>query len=185
MNPKLMKKLLFPGFLVACFLLVSCEVPTESYDNPLDTETAEEEGFETPALVFFPDEVSANVGASVTLEVFAMEVENLAGSHIQLDYDKNKLQLLSLNSGDLFAGASELIFLYEDDPASGTIALYTSFLGGANISVSGSGSLASLVMTTMTAGQSTVTYSTECELVDPDEVAIEIKSFGEGVVNAQ
>ena len=67
MNPKLMKKLLFPGFLVACFLLVSCEVPTESYDNPLDTETAEETGFETPALVFFPDEVSVNVGASVTL----------------------------------------------------------------------------------------------------------------------
>jgi hypothetical protein len=185
MNATLMKKQLYTGFLVACFLFVSCEVPTENFDNPLDSETAEEEGFETPALVFFPDEVSVNVGGSVTLEVFAMEVENLAGSHIQLDYDKNKLQLLSLNPGDLFAGASELIFLYEDDPATGTIDIFTSFLGDDTVSVSGTGSLASLVMTTTTTGQSTVTYSTECELVDPDDVAIEIKGFGVGVVNAQ
>jgi hypothetical protein len=40
-------------------------------------------------------------------------------------------------------------------------------------------------MTTTTTGQSTVTYSTECELVDPDDNPIEIKSFGQGVVDAQ
>ncbi len=180
-----MQKYLIPSFLITCILFVSCEVPTESYDNPLDTETAEEEGFETPALVFFPDEVSVNLGASVTLEVFAMEVENLAGSHIQLSYDKSKLQLLSLNTGDMFAGASELIFLYEDDPSTGTIDIYTSFLGGDTVAVSGTGSLASLVMTAMTAGQSTVTYTAECELADPDDNPIEIKGFGDGVIDAQ
>ena len=180
-----MKNFIIPSLFITYILFVSCEVPTESYDNPLDTETAEEEGFETPALVFFPDEVSVNLGASVTLDVFAMEVENLAGSHIQLSYDKSKLQLLSLNTGDMFSGASELIFLYEDDPSTGTIDIYTSFLGGDTISVSGTGSLASLVMTTMTAGQSTLTYTAECELADPDDNPIEIKGFGKGVVNAQ
>lgn len=185
MNKTLIQKCTLTSVWVTCLIFFSCEIPTKVYDNPLDIEEAEEEGFETPALVFFPDEVSVNVGASVTLEVFAMEVENLAGSHIQLGYDKNKLQLLSLNPGNLFAAASELIFLYEDDPTTGTIDIFTSFLGGDTVSVSGTGSLASLVMTTTTAGQSTVSYTTECQLADPDNNPIEIMGFGEGVVNAQ
>ena len=43
------------------FLLMACEkVPEEVYDNPLDLEVVEEKGIETPALMFFPDEININ-----------------------------------------------------------------------------------------------------------------------------
>ncbi|MCH7763773.1 MAG: T9SS type A sorting domain-containing protein [Candidatus Marinimicrobia bacterium] len=44
------------------WIFPSCEVPTESYDNPLDEEAAQEEGMEMPTLVFFPDEINVNSG---------------------------------------------------------------------------------------------------------------------------
>ena len=42
-------------------LLMACvESPKEVYDNPLDIEAITEEGIETPALMFFPDEININ-----------------------------------------------------------------------------------------------------------------------------
>ena len=51
--------------------------------------------------------------------------------------------------------------------------------------LSGTGSLAQIVFTSITAGTSNLTYGLDCELVTPGDDAIEIKGFGEGVVNAQ
>ena len=46
-------------------LLMACEkVPEEVYDNPLDIEFITEEGIETPALMFFPDEININTNQS-------------------------------------------------------------------------------------------------------------------------
>ena len=59
------------------------------FSNPLDPVTAEEVGFLTPAIVFFPSEVTvAEVYEEVTLDVHAMEVSNLGGAHIQVSYNK-------------------------------------------------------------------------------------------------
>jgi len=168
--------------LVIAFLFMACEIPTEVYENPLDVENGV---FEMPALVFFPDTVDVNIGGSVTLKVFAMEVNNLSGSHIQVSYNKNKLQLLSVNEGDFFSGAEDLIFLTENNPATGVLDIYTSFLGGDTVSVSGTGSLADLVLTATSSGMSSVTYTGACELANPDDNTIEIKGFGVGVVDAQ
>ena len=82
------------------FFILSCSSPTDINDNPLDPEEAAEQGFSTPALVFFPAEVSTVLGGSFTLNVFAMEVDNITGSFIQISYDKTKLSLLSLNQGE-------------------------------------------------------------------------------------
>ncbi len=178
LSPKIYRGV-FPSLI---FLFFACEIPTEVYDNPLDVEN---DVFDTPAMVFFPDTVTVNVGGSVTLNVFAMEITNLSGSHIQVNYNKNKLQLLSVNEGEFFSGADNLIFIFENDPTTGTIDIYTSFLGGDTISVSGTGSLANLVLTATSSGMSSVTYTGACEFADPDDNPIEIKGFGEGVVNAQ
>ena len=160
-------------------------MPTEVYDNPLDEEEAEEKGIETPALVFFPDSVSVNVGGTVSIQVFAMGVENLGGSYVQVTYDKNKLSLSSVSVGDFFQGGADPIFLYEDDDGSGTIDIFTSFLGTDSVSVSGTGSLAFIIFNTTAPGQSSLQYTSECELVDPDDNTIEINGFGEGVINAE
>ena len=167
------------------FFLLSCSTPTKFNGNPLDPEEAAEQGFSTPALVFFPAEVSTVLGGSFTLNVFAMEVDNITGSFIQISYDKTKLSLLSLNQGDFYAVTSELWFYYDDDAEAGLIDIYSGFLGVDSASVSGTGQLASLVFTTLVGGESTVSFTTESKFADPQNNPIEILGFGECVVDAQ
>ena len=170
--------------LLILILLLSCEVPTEVYENPLDEEASLEEGIETPALVFFPDEINVNTGETFTVSVFALDVENVAGAYINLDYDQNKLLLMAINPGTFFSDLQDPLYFTETEN-SGTIELYTIFLGADSTSVSGTGSFMSIVFSASAGGTSTLTYSTDSELVDPDDNPIEIKGFGEGVVNAQ
>jgi len=173
-------KLLLPVIL---FLWWSCEeLPTEVYDNPIDDE---ETPLDLPALVFFPDSVNVQLGTGTTLEVFAMGLENLSGAYIQVEYDQNRLSLLSLNVGDFFETAEEITFFTEHDEVTGVVDIYTSYLGADSVSVDGTGSLAYLVFTTTMAGLTNVTYTANCELVDPDNTPIVIASFGEGVINAE
>ncbi len=161
------------------------EVPVLALTNPLDSETASETGLSTPALVFFPDSVSVSLGLSVPTKVYAMEVENLGVAHVQFSYNTNLLTVTSITAGDFFQGSQDPIFLVEDDPEAGTIDIYTSFLGTEATSVSGTGSLAIITFSTKAAGKTTLIYSTDSILLDPDSNPIDIKGFGEGVIDAQ
>ena len=60
-----------------------------------------------------------------------------------------------------------------------------SFLGIDSVSVTGTGNLAYLIFSTTAPGQSSLQYTSECELVDPDDNTLEIKGFGEGIVDAK
>ena len=182
--PLLLLLLLLPLLLL---LSVSCEVevPTQVFENPLDVKAAEEQGVETPALVFFKDSISVNVGATVSIQVFALEVANVGGAHIQISYDNTKLSFSSVSSGDFLKGASQPLFVYDDDAASGTLDIYTTYLGTDSMSVSGTGSLASLVISTTASGQSTLKYTSDCEVVDPDDNPVVIKGYGEGIIDAK
>jgi len=175
--------------LLVCFLIfTSCdigEVPTASLGNPLDVEEAAQKGIDTPALVFFPDSVSTSTGSSVSLEVYALNVDNLGMAYLKINYDNSRLSLSSINPGEFLMSSQNPIFLYEDKSETGVIDIYTSFLGTDSASVSGTGNLAYLVFSTTTPGQSTLSYSTESELSDPDDNPIEVKGFGEGVIDAQ
>ena len=164
-------------------ILAGCpEIPEEDYDNPIDPGATL---IDTPALIIFPGLVTVNLGFSVTVEVFAKGVNNLSGAYIELNYDKDKLSLLSMGEGDFFQGAEETIFFIEDDPTTGTIEINTSYLGSDSTNVTGTGSLASLVFTTTVGGQSLITYTANCELLDPDDNLIVIEGYGAGVINAE
>ena len=166
--------------LLIFLLLMACDVPTEDYNNPLDLES----DMATPALVIFPNEVNVNIGGTVTMSVYALDVENVAGAYIKLDYDQNKLLLMTINPGTFFSDLQDPIYFTETEN-SGTIELYTAFLGADSTSVSGTGSFMSIVFSASAGGVSSLTYSPDCELADPDDNPIEIKGFGFGVVNAQ
>ena len=173
--------------LVSVLVFTSCdigEVPTASLGNPLDVEEAAQKGIDTPALVFFPDSISASTGSSVSLEVYALNVDNLGMAYLKINYDNSRLSLSSINPGEFLNSTQNPIFLYEDKSETGVIDIYTSFLG-TDISVSGTGNLAYLVFSTTTPGQSTLSYSSESELADPDDNPIQIKGFGEGIIDAQ
>jgi hypothetical protein len=173
--------------LLPLMTLMSCgqDVPPEDvYDNPLDED---EVTYETPALTFYPIDISIDLGSSQAVDVFVLDIENLAGSHVKLSYDKSKLSVLSMSVGEFFADALQApVFFAENDTETGTIEINTSFLGSDSVSVSGTGSLASIVFQLTTDGESSLTFDVaSCEFVDPDDSVIEIKGFGVGVVNAQ
>ena len=173
------------AFLILLLLLFSCgkEIPEEDvFENPLDEE---EVTYETPALTFYPVDISIDLGYSQTVDVFVLGVENLAGSYVKLSYDKSKLSVLSFSVGDFFADAAQApVFIAENDADNGIIEINTSFLGSDSVSVSGTGNLASIVFQSMADGESSLTFDAACEFVDSDDNAIEIKGFGVGVVNA-
>ena len=158
---------------------------SDVFTNPLDPVTAEETGFETPAVVFFPATATTSVGGGVTLDIHAMEVDSIAGSHIQVSYNKAKLALLSLSQGSFYDGAPEMLFYYEDDTNVGLIDIYSGFLGVDSAYVSGTGQLASMVFTTISAGVSTVSFTVLSEFVDPQDNPIEILGYGTSEVVAE
>ena len=167
----------------------NCEtLPPDVYENPLDTLATPVDGedpIETPALVFFPDEATVSVGYSVTVQVFALAVEDLAGAYIKIHYDQAKLNLLTVTEGNIFESGLGTIFIDENNIINGTLEIHTSYLGDDTVSVVGTGSIADLVFSSRSAGQTTLTYSTECAFVDPDNIPIAILGYGAGVINAQ
>lgn len=171
--------------ILSLSLLFSCgkEIPEEDvFENPLDEE---EVTYETPALTFYPVDISIDLGSSQTVDVFVLGVENLAGSYVRISYDKLKLQVLSMAVGEFFTDAAQApVFIAENDAENGIVEINTSFLGSYSVSVSGTGSLASIVFQSMADGESSLVFDTACEFVDSDDNAIEIKGFGVGVVNA-
>jgi len=156
--------------ILSLILFIGCnqgEVPTKFLDNPLDTEAASEKGINTPALVFFPDSASTTIGSTVSMEVYALGVEKLGMAYIKINYDDSRLS-----------------FLY-DNSVAGVIDIYTSFLSTDSVEVSGTGNMAYLVFQAKTPGVSKVTYSTDSEFADSDDNPIQIRGFGEGVIDAQ
>jgi hypothetical protein len=165
---------------ITLLLFIACEIPTESYENPLDVEAASDNGIETPALVFFPDEITISSGATFTVFVYGLMFENLAGSSIWIEFDKNRIQVSSVIQGDIFVDSqNEPIFFTEENNDDGWIKITTSFLGSDSTAIDVTGSIAQLTFTTVATGASTLTFGSQCEMVTPDDEALEIKGFGE------
>ena len=183
-----------PG-LCLLFFILSCSIPTDINDNPLDPEEAELLAFETPALVCFPASQTIPTGP-VTIKLFAMGVTDLSGAYIRVKYNKAKLNYTQTISGDFFADAQDPIFFYEHNSTEGTITVTTSFLGSDSVAVDGTGSLAEFQFTATSVGTSmlsivrdstgfTATDSSICELVGSNDQPIEILGYTDGVIIAQ
>ena len=91
--------------------------------------------------------------------------------------------LISINPGTFFSDLQDPLY-FSETQNSGKIELYTVFFGADSSSVSGAGSFFSIMFAASASGASSLTYGTDSELVDPDDIQIEIKGFGEGLVNA-
>jgi len=183
-----------PG-LCLLFFILSCSIPTDINDNPLDPEEAILLAFETPALVCFPASQTIPTGP-VTIKLFAMGVTDLSGAYIRVKYNKAKLNYTQTISGDFFADAQDPIFFYEHNSTEGTITVTTSFLGSDSVAVDGTGSLAEFQFTATSVGTSTLSIvrdstgftandSTVSELVGSNDQPIEILGYTDGVIIAQ
>ena len=183
-----------PGFLLLFFIL-SCSVPTDINDNPLDPEEAVILEFDTPALVCFPATQTIPTGP-VTIKLFAMGVTDLSGAYLKVQYNKSKLLYNQTIKGEFFADAQEPIFFYEHNSTEGTITVTTSFLGSDSVAVDGTGSLVEFQFTATSVGTSTLSIvrdstgftasdSSVSELVGPNDLPIEILGYTDGVIIAQ
>ena len=183
-----MRWIKYRSFLLAgLFCLFSCDLdmPEEVYDNPLDLDINAAQGISPPALIFNPSVTNTTSGSNVTIQVFALEVNEVAGVHIQVQYSKNKLSVSSVSPGEfLQEGAQDPIFWYDNDAISGLLDIYCTYLGD-DTNVSGTGPVAYIIFTTTAPGQGFLQYTSECELVDKDDVEIQLNGLGQGVVNAQ
>jgi len=183
-----------PGLLLLFFIL-SCSIPTDINDNPLDYEATALLGFETPALVCFPAVQIIPTGP-VTIKLFAMGVTDLSGAYLKVQYNKSKLLYNQTIKGEFFADAQEPIFFYEHNSTEGTITVTTSFLGSDSVAVDGTGSLVEFQFTATSVGTSTLSIvrdstgftasdSSISELVGPNDQPIEILGYTDGIIIAQ
>ena len=183
-----------PSFCLL-FFIISCSIPTDINDNPLDPEEAVLLAFETPALVCFPAVQTIPTGP-VTIKLFAMGVTDLSGAYLKVQYNKSKLLYNQTIKGDFFADAQEPIFFYDHNSTEGTITVTTSFLGSDSVAVDGTGSLVEFQFTATSVGMSTLSIvrdstgftasdSTVSELVGPNDLPIEILGYTDGVIIAQ
>jgi len=173
--------------LTILILIVGCDltVPDATFTNPLDEEQQQENGVEVPALVFFPSEMTVGIGFAANVEVYALDIQNLAGAHVIVKYDQAKLNLVRVTEGDFFESADQTIFQYQDHSSTGILDIYTSYLGGDSVAVEGTGRIATLQFAATLGGESVLTFDPASEFADPDDVPIAINGFGEGVIHAQ
>jgi len=171
-----------PFIITISFLLFSCEIVEPDLNNPLDTVANAEKGINPPALVFSPSSVNTSVGGNAILRVYAQEVTGVAGIHAKIQYDNTKLNVSTVSPGTFFNSTQAPIFIYEDN--AGVLDIFTFYMG-IDQTKDGTGDVAVITFTTTLAGQSEVQFTAESELLDPQDVPIEIKGLGTGVVNAQ
>ena len=166
-------------------ILLSCELVESELNNPLDIEYNSSKGITPPALIFSPDQVTVNSGANTTLKVYALEVNEVAGAHVQIKYDQNKVQLSSVSQGDWLVDAGQNpVFFSENDATSGTLDIYYSVLGDSE-NLSGSGVVAYIIFNISAPGESTVQITNTTIIVDKDNQEIQLNGLGNVVINAQ
>ncbi len=173
--------IIFAFFFFSCSNDVPNPASEDIFDNPLDEEEVE---YYLPALTFYPVEVNASAGGIFTVDVFAMGFDNLAGANIRVSFDENRVESSSGIPGTVFQDTGQdPIFFSELNAGNGWINITTSFLGNGSSSVNTSAaSIAQLTFTATTTGESQVLFGAECEMVDPNDEAIEVKGYGEATI---
>ena len=56
---------------------LGCELSDGVFENPLDRDVAAQKGVNPPALVFYPDVVTTNVGGTAAMSVYALDISGV------------------------------------------------------------------------------------------------------------
>ncbi len=107
-----------------------------------------------PALIFYPRRHIISSDGTATFQIQAYEVDSLMSASLTLTYDSTALEIVSVSQGDMFTGAGESVFIDEFD--SGSLTIHTMYLGGDSPYVSGTGSLAVILVKALAPGSHTL-----------------------------
>ncbi len=173
-------KIMTPAMII---LFMACEVAQLVYENPLDKDDGE-----VPALVFSPSTIETSVGGSAVFEIFAVQIAGVSGIHTQIAFNSVRLGVTNVSPGDFFddVNQSPMFFTVPANPSTAvdTLDIYYFYLGDGGTK-DGTGTVATVIFNTKMTATSSLEFTAESEFVDPDDIAIQINSLGQGTVTAQ
>ena len=156
---------------------LACEDEQIEFENPLVLYEGD-----VPALVFNPNQIDISVGDSTQVGVYVLEAADVSGVHAQIQYDTTKLSVSSVTVGSFFVSDQTPIFIFQNQ--GGTLDIFSYYLGS-DKSVTGTGVIGTVTFNAKVPGNSEIKFTTQSEMVDPSDQPIEIRSLGQGVINAQ
>ena len=127
-----------------------------------------------PALLFFPRRHKAATGQTVTYQVLAEEVYNLAGTEFVLDYNPSKFVVEAVREGTLFSSVGIPIFFYEIDPGVGKLTITAAAWAGDQLGFTGTGVIAEIDAVLAQNGNTTIDFDGDEIFRNPDNTTINI-----------
>lgn len=127
-----------------------------------------------PALMFYPRRHTAATGQTVTFQVLAEEVYNLAGTEFVLDYDPSKLSIDAVREGTLFSSMGTPIFFYEIDPGVGKLTITAAAWAGDELGFTGTGVITEIDAVLAQNGNTTIEFDGNEILRNPENITIAI-----------
>ena len=123
-------------------------------------------------VTFQPGNIQTTVGAQVTVNLQAANLNNLGGATpIRIKYDPAKLRLNDVNTGEMFSRAGVTATTSKDIRNDSGEAILTVTRAPGAAGISGAGAIAVLNFTAIAAGQTSVTLP-ELQLKDPTGQAV-------------
>ena len=184
----LLKKLILSNHIlfvisISFTMILSCNIPEEIFDNPLDLEENAAKGIFPPALVFTPDSVDINLGESIAIDLYALAVDTISGAQIEIDYFSSALSILSIEKGDFFQGDFAPIFIFDDKKDK--LIIYVTYMGPNKTNITGTGIIATITIKAKVPGSTFFSVSKNSVLLNQNATQIEINGFGRSLINAK
>lgn len=189
-NKNISNQHLLSWFNILCLVIfvLSCDDSNYPLDNWVDVPL---QNMEPPAVFFNPHEISTNqnggqltVGDTFAVNLYALEVENVAGIHFRVEYLRQSLELIDIVTGELFVDAYDTLFFWSDSGGSGFFDVYSFYLATDEYTYSsGTASLATAIFRTKNSVDSELIYDrTITKMVSPDNIPINIKTYGKASI---
>ena len=162
---------------------LSCTDSDYPMDNWIDVPLQE---MEPPAVFFNPHEINVSVGDTFAINLYVLQVENVAGVHLKVHYMLESLQFLDMEVGELFIDAFDTLFFWDSTEAS-YLDVYSLYLATDEYTYSsGTASIATAYFKVKNAesGDMDIIYKRpETRMVTPDNQPITIKTYGIAKIN--
>ena len=148
-------------------------------DNWIDVPLQE---LEPPAVFFNPHEINVSVGDIFAVHLYVLQVDNVAGVHLRVQYAREKLQFLYMELGELFIDAYDTLFFWDSNDA--YLDVYSLYLATDEYTYSsGTASIAKAYFRARDPGGSDLIYlRPQTRMVTPDNEPITIKSYGKAMI---
>ena len=158
---------------------LSCADSDYPMDNWIDVPLQE---MEPPAVFFNPHEINVSVGDTFAVNLYVLQVDNVAGVRLRVQYLRQSLQFLDMEVGELFIDAFDTLFFWDSTEAS-YLDVYSFYLADESTYSSGTRSIATAYFRAKNSLDSELIYlRPETRMVTPDNQPITIKSYGKATI---